>query len=48
MAKMIKYMFVIMFLTFSAVSNAEELSLSQRVISETNDPSLNLDYVVNY
>ncbi|MFM1714094.1 ATP-binding protein [Aeromonas salmonicida] len=48
MAKMIKFMFVIMFFAFSVVSNAEALSLSQRVISETNDPSLNLDYIVNF
>lgn len=45
---MIKYMLVVMFFAFSVVSNAEELSLSQRVISETNDPSLNLDYIVNF
>ncbi|WP_447831103.1 ATP-binding protein [Aeromonas salmonicida] len=48
MAKMIKLMFVVMFFAFSVVSNAEELSLSQRVISETNDPSLKLDYIVNF
>jgi two-component system sensor histidine kinase EvgS len=48
MAKMIKYMLVIMLFAFSAISNAEGLSLSQRVISDTDDPSLNLDYVVNF